>query len=64
MPNLNQLRTRCGALVFFAALLPTMPVLAQVGRPAPALVIPQSDGTTLDLKALRGKVAIIDFWAT
>jgi len=64
MPNLNQLWTRCGALVFFAALLPTMPGLAQVGRPAPTLVVPQSDGTTFDLKALRGKVVIVDFWAT
>lgn len=37
---------------------------AKVGAPAPALGMPDLDGTTLDLAALRGKVVVVDFWAT
>jgi len=36
----------------------------QVGAPAPALIVPQLDGTTFDLAAQRGKVVIVNFWAT
>jgi thiol-disulfide isomerase/thioredoxin len=35
-----------------------------VGQPAPALIVPQLDGRMFDLKALRGKVVIVNFWAT
>ena len=37
------------------------------GKPAPALTVANwmnTDGKALDLKALRGKVVIIDFWGT
>ncbi|MFZ0693126.1 MAG: TlpA disulfide reductase family protein [Alphaproteobacteria bacterium] len=34
------------------------------GEPAPALVIPEIDGAHFDLAALRGKVVIVNFWAT
>jgi len=37
---------------------------AEVGEPAPALVAPELDGKTFDLAAERGKVVIVNFWAT
>jgi cytochrome c biogenesis protein CcmG/thiol:disulfide interchange protein DsbE len=36
----------------------------QVGHEAPALVVRTLDGHTFDLRALRGKVLIVNFWAT
>ncbi len=35
-----------------------------VGDPAPAFSVPTLDGGTIELGALRGKVVLIDFWAT
>ena len=37
---------------------------ALVGKPAPPLVLATSDGGAIDLEDHRGKVVIIDFWAT
>jgi thiol-disulfide isomerase/thioredoxin len=37
---------------------------AKIGAPAPALGMPDLDGAKLDLAALRGKVVVVDFWAT
>jgi len=37
---------------------------AEVGQPAPALVVEELNGQNFDLAALRGKVVVINFWAT
>lgn len=40
------------------------PSVAQVGAPAPALTLPVVGGGTSDLNADRGKVVLVNFWAT
>ncbi len=37
---------------------------ASIGQPAPALVVRQLDDKTFDLASERGKVVIVNFWAT
>jgi len=36
----------------------------EIGEPAPALVLTAFDGTSIDLGKLRGKVVLVNFWAT
>ncbi len=38
--------------------------IAMTGKPAPALELKDWRGTALDLTKLKGKVVVIDFWAT
>jgi cytochrome c biogenesis protein CcmG/thiol:disulfide interchange protein DsbE len=58
------------ALALIAALLIAgSPAIARatspaIGRPAPPLEVPQLDGHPFDLAKLRGKVVLINFWAT
>lgn len=35
-----------------------------VGQPAPSLVVQELGGQTFDLRAVRGEVVIVSFWAT
>ena len=43
-----------------------MPVFAQikVGQPAPELSLPDLQGNRVSLSALKGKLVLIDFWAS
>lgn len=54
------------ALWAILLLLPASSALATpgVGQPAPALAVPELDGQAFDLGALRGKVVVLNFWAT
>ena len=56
------------ALVWFTLLQPaptsSTATIAQVGAPAPAIVLPLAGGGTADLGAERGKVVLVNFWAT
>jgi cytochrome c biogenesis protein CcmG, thiol:disulfide interchange protein DsbE len=36
----------------------------EVGQPAPSLVVRELDGQSFDLGAVRGKVVVVNFWAT
>ena len=58
----------CALTSLIAALLPLRALGADApvrfGERAPALVVPRLDGGVFDLAALRGKVVIINFWAT
>ncbi len=53
------------ALVFFCA-VNSSAVDAQLpkGALAPDIILPSASGTTLRLSALRGKVVLLDFWAS
>jgi len=36
----------------------------KIGQPAPEISLPTPNGNTVTLSSLRGKVVLIDFWAT
>jgi thiol-disulfide isomerase/thioredoxin len=61
---LRMLRAVPAALFLLAAAHGSRAQPAAVGQPAPALVVTQLDGRVFDLKALRGRVVIVNFWAT
>jgi cytochrome c biogenesis protein CcmG, thiol:disulfide interchange protein DsbE len=51
-----------------AGWLVTLPMPAraapEIGEPAPSLVVTTLDGQTFDLAKLRGKVVLVNYWAT
>ncbi|MFI5180042.1 MAG: TlpA family protein disulfide reductase [Thermoanaerobaculia bacterium] len=50
-------------LLSFAALFAEEPS-AKIGGPAPTLGLVDLDGVRLEMASLRGKVVVVDFWAT
>nr|MBP7678411.1 TlpA family protein disulfide reductase [Thermoanaerobaculia bacterium] len=40
------------------------PAAPKTGDPAPALDLVDLDGKKVDLSSLRGRVVVVDFWAT
>ena len=55
-----------GSLMVIATLAHSSSVFAggEIGQPAPALVVQELNGRQFDLAAERGKVVLINFWAT
>jgi cytochrome c biogenesis protein CcmG/thiol:disulfide interchange protein DsbE len=55
-----------GVIIIFMTIasVPCAFAVAEVGQPAPKLVVRELNGQTFDLSALRGKVVVINFWAT
>ncbi len=43
---------------------PAGPAAAETNRPAPEFVLARIDGGTLDLRDLRGKIVLVNFWGT
>ncbi|HYB90467.1 MAG TPA: TlpA disulfide reductase family protein [Candidatus Binataceae bacterium] len=59
-----RLAALAAAILAIAGLSEIARAAAHVGEPAPALVVPELDGHPFDLAAQRGKVVIVNFWAT
>lgn len=73
MKKLNFLIAGCAILFFISAAFVankqtqdkgTPPVGTQVGNLAPEIALNNPDGKTIKLSSLRGKVVLIDFWAS
>jgi len=63
------MRQTFAAFVFLTVAFPTLVPLdghaaGELGQPAPVLVVQELNGQTFDLATLRGKVVVINFWAT
>jgi len=53
-----------GVMLWLAPVLGPARAAPEIGKPAPALVVTQLDGQTFDLAAFRGKVVLVNYWAT
>ena len=53
-------------LLFFALFHFFNPLFAvvEVGKPAPEIELPTSDGKTIKLSDYKGKIVLVDFWAS
>jgi peroxiredoxin len=52
-------------LALFALVgMPALALAVEVGEPAPEINLPDLNGNKVSLAALRGKVVVIDFWAS
>jgi len=66
----SSLAARLASVAVAAVLLWLMPesgparAAPEIDKPAPALVVTQLDGHTFDLAKLRGKVVLVNYWAT
>jgi cytochrome c biogenesis protein CcmG, thiol:disulfide interchange protein DsbE len=58
------LRLLLGAALLAAAPLALLAAPPAVDQPAPRLIVPQLDGHPFDLAKLRGKVVLVNVWAT
>ncbi len=54
----------CAAIVWLAAASGLAHAAPEIDEAAPALVLTALDGTTFDLAKLRGKVVLVNYWAT
>jgi peroxiredoxin len=52
------------ALLMLVGSSPGVRAATVVGQPAPALAVAAFDGQPFDLGALRGKVVVVNYWAT
>jgi len=55
------------ALVISGLFLTARPLLSQgglLGKPAPSFTVTSLDGKTISLNSLKGKVVVLNFWAT
>ncbi|HEX4388082.1 MAG TPA: TlpA disulfide reductase family protein [Steroidobacteraceae bacterium] len=62
--RLSSLPTACAALAAALWCASVAGASAEIGKPAPALVVTELDGTVFDLAAQHGKVVLVNFWAT
>ena len=63
-PTSSAWRALLAVSMLAAASPPVLAAPPAVGQPAPPLVVPQLDGHQFDLARLRGKVVLINLWAT
>lgn len=64
IPPLPRWRLLLAATLLAAAPPALLAAPPAVGQPAPQLIVPQLDGHEFDLAKLRGKVVLVNVWAT